>query len=86
MEQLSVSSDGKEIIVGTAVSFPKLTKVALDLGWMGSARLARTPGSVGGALKMKCWRSPGRDWRRRYKLCRVSLEGEQPSISGRRWL
>lgn len=52
MEQLSVSDDGKEIFVGTAVTFPKLTKVALDLGWEGALGWHGTPGSVGGALKM----------------------------------
>jgi UDP-N-acetylmuramate dehydrogenase len=52
MEQLTVSEDGKEIIVGAAVSFPKLTKTALDLGWQGALGWHGTPGLVGGALKM----------------------------------
>lgn len=52
MESLRVSEDAKEIIVGTAVAFPKLTKVALDLGWDGALGWHGTPGLVGGALKM----------------------------------
>lgn len=52
METIKVSEDAKEIFVGAAVSFPKLTKVALDLGWEGALGWHGTPGLVGGALKM----------------------------------
>lgn len=52
MEEIRVSDDAKEIFVGAAVSFPKLTKVALDLGWEGALGWHGTPGLVGGALKM----------------------------------
>lgn len=52
MESFGVSECGKEIVVGTAVSFPKLTKVALDLGFESALGWHGTPGLVGGALKM----------------------------------
>ena len=52
METIRFSDDGKEIFVGAGVSFPKLTKVALDLGWEGALGWHGTPGLVGGALKM----------------------------------
>jgi UDP-N-acetylmuramate dehydrogenase len=52
METIKVSPDGKEIVVGTAVSFPKLTKIALECGWASALGWHGTPGLVGGALKM----------------------------------
>jgi len=75
MEQLSVSDDGKEIIVGTAVTFPKLTKVALGLGWEGALGWHGTPGSVGGALKMNAGGPLGEIGAVVQSVSGVSLEG-----------
>lgn len=76
MEALRVSEDGKEIIVGTAVSFPKLTKVALDLGWEGALGWHGTPGLVGGALKMNAGGRLGELGAVVHSVTGVSLRGE----------
>ncbi len=44
--------NNNEILVGAGVSFPKLTKIALKLGWSSALGWNGTPGSVGGALIM----------------------------------
>jgi UDP-N-acetylmuramate dehydrogenase len=76
MEKLSVSDDGKEIMVGTAITFPKLTKVALDLGWTDALGWHGTPGLVGGALKMNAGGRLGELGTVVQTVYGVSLEGE----------
>jgi len=52
LAHIEVSDDGNEIVVGAGASFPKLTKVALGLGWESAVGWMGTPGLVGGALIM----------------------------------
>ncbi|MES2504902.1 MAG: UDP-N-acetylmuramate dehydrogenase [Myxococcota bacterium] len=50
--KVEVSESGDEVRVGSAFSFPKLTRLCLELGWEGALGWNGTPGLVGGALKM----------------------------------
>ncbi len=50
--RIHMSPDGRDISVGAAYSFPKLTRHALELGWERALGWCGVPGSVGGALKM----------------------------------
>ncbi|MCP4503050.1 MAG: UDP-N-acetylmuramate dehydrogenase [Deltaproteobacteria bacterium] len=52
MAKMEVFDDGESISVGAGVSFPALTKKALELGWESALGWMGTPGLVGGALKM----------------------------------
>lgn len=49
---LQVLEDGRTIEVGCGVTYPRLTRTALDLGWRPAVGWMGTPGQVGGALKM----------------------------------
>lgn len=51
-ERLHINSDNNRIVVGAAVPFAKLTKMALKAGWRQALGWFGTPGLVGGALKM----------------------------------
>lgn len=50
--KIEVAPSGDKIWVGTAYSFPKLTRLCLELGWETALGWSGVPGSVGGALKM----------------------------------
>jgi UDP-N-acetylmuramate dehydrogenase len=52
LASLRVFDDGKSIEVGAGVTYPRLTRTALDLGWPAAVGWMGTPGQVGGALKM----------------------------------
>ncbi len=52
LARIDVLDDGAAIAVGAGAKFPKLTRVALDLGWPSAVGWMGTPGQVGGALKM----------------------------------
>ena len=49
---LQVLEGGAAIDVGCGVTYPRLTRTALDLGWQSAIGWMGTPGQVGGALKM----------------------------------
>ncbi len=49
---LQVADGGRSIQVGAGVSYPRLTRTALDLGWASAVGWLGTPGQVGGALIM----------------------------------
>lgn len=49
---IRVEENGDVIAVGAGAKFPRLTRVALDLGWPPAVGWMGTPGQVGGALKM----------------------------------
>lgn len=51
-EKIEVAPLGDRIWVGTAFSFPKLTRLCLELGWESALGWCGVPGLVGGALKM----------------------------------
>lgn len=50
--KMEIAPSGDKIWVGTAFSFPKLTRLCLELGWESALGWSGVPGSVGGALKM----------------------------------
>ncbi|MEI6806444.1 MAG: UDP-N-acetylmuramate dehydrogenase [Myxococcaceae bacterium] len=50
--KIEVAPAGDKIWVGTAYSFPKLTRLCLELGWETALGWCGVPGLVGGALKM----------------------------------
>ncbi len=50
--QVEISDSKDHIWVGTAFSFPKLTRLCLELGWEIALGWSGVPGLVGGALKM----------------------------------
>lgn len=52
LTSLEVEEDGAVLHVGAGVSFPRLTRKAIDLGWPSAIGWMGTPGQVGGALKM----------------------------------
>jgi UDP-N-acetylmuramate dehydrogenase len=52
LARLEIRDQGTRIDVGTGLSFPRLTKAALDLGWASAVGWMGTPGQVGGALIM----------------------------------
>jgi UDP-N-acetylmuramate dehydrogenase len=49
---LTVKGGGRAIDVGAGVTYPRLTRTALDLGWPPAIGWMGTPGQVGGALIM----------------------------------
>lgn len=49
---IAVREQGARLDVGAGVTFPRLTRTALDLGWQPAIGWMGTPGQVGGALKM----------------------------------
>jgi UDP-N-acetylmuramate dehydrogenase len=49
---LTILDEGRTLEVGCGVSYPRLTRTALDLGWQPAIGWMGTPGQVGGALKM----------------------------------
>lgn len=51
-EKIDIAPGGTEIEVGAAFSFPKLTRLCLELGWESALGWCGVPGLVGGALKM----------------------------------
>jgi UDP-N-acetylmuramate dehydrogenase len=52
LASLEVRDGGRTIEVGAGVTYPRLTRTALDLGWKPAVGWMGTPGQVGGALKM----------------------------------
>lgn len=52
LSDVSIDSNGDEIVVGAGAKFPRLTRTALDLGWPSAVGWMGTPGQVGGALRM----------------------------------
>lgn len=52
LASLVVGEGGATIEVGAGCTYPKLTRMALDLGWRPAVGWIGTPGTVGGALKM----------------------------------
>jgi UDP-N-acetylmuramate dehydrogenase len=52
LASLQVHEGGAAIHVGAGVSYPRLTRTALDLGWPSAIGWLGTPGQVGGALIM----------------------------------
>lgn len=52
LASLTVLEDGAVIDVGAGVTYPRLTRTALDLGWHSAVGWMGTPGQVGGALVM----------------------------------
>lgn len=52
LASLSVADGGAVIDVGAGVTYPRLTRTALDLGWPPAVGWMGTPGQVGGALIM----------------------------------
>lgn len=51
-EKIKIAPSGDRIWVGAAFSFPKLTRLCLELGWESALGWCGVPGLVGGALKM----------------------------------
>jgi UDP-N-acetylmuramate dehydrogenase len=49
---LHIQDEGRTLEVGAGVTYPRLTRTALDLGWPSAVGWMGTPGQVGGALKM----------------------------------
>jgi UDP-N-acetylmuramate dehydrogenase len=52
LASLQVKDGGRTIDVGAGVTYPRLTRTALDLGWPPAVGWMGTPGQVGGALIM----------------------------------
>lgn len=52
LASLQVLDGGSAIHVGAGVTYPRLTRTALDLGWPPAVGWMGTPGQVGGALIM----------------------------------
>ncbi|HEY4222064.1 MAG TPA: UDP-N-acetylmuramate dehydrogenase [Myxococcota bacterium] len=52
LASLTIARGGDVIDVGTGVTYPRLTRTALDLGWPRAVGWLGTPGQVGGALIM----------------------------------
>lgn len=52
LASLQVLEGGAAIHVGAGVTYPRLTRTALDLGWPSAVGWMGTPGQVGGALIM----------------------------------
>jgi UDP-N-acetylmuramate dehydrogenase len=52
LAQLTVLEGGAAIRCGAAVTYPRLTRTALELGWASAVGWIGTPGQVGGALLM----------------------------------
>ncbi len=52
LASLQVLEDGRAIDTGAGVTYPRLTRTALDLGWPPAVGWMGTPGQVGGALIM----------------------------------
>jgi UDP-N-acetylmuramate dehydrogenase len=52
LASLTVLDGGARIDVGAGVTYPRLTRTALDLGWPPAIGWMGTPGQVGGALIM----------------------------------
>lgn len=50
--KIEIAPLGNKVWVGTAFSFPKLTRLCLELGWEKALGWSGVPGLVGGALKM----------------------------------
>lgn len=52
LASLTVLEEGAVLDVGAGVTYPRLTRTALDLGWAPAVGWLGTPGQVGGALIM----------------------------------
>lgn len=50
--KIEIAPLGDRVWIGTAFSFPKLTRLCLELGWETALGWSGVPGLVGGALKM----------------------------------